>query len=83
MHESDTKPKQSSFLLTCRPLRTTLSRLVRPRELLGLNYAMRLSALTLQMNCQAQEVAALLAAPGDEISSTSEARPTGAPGTSG
>ena len=53
------------------------------RESLGLNYAMRLSALTLQMKCPAQEVATLLAARGDAISSTSEARPTGAPGTSG
>jgi hypothetical protein len=50
---------------------------------LGLNYAMRLSALTLPMKCQAQAVATLLAARGDVISSTSEARPTGAPGTSG
>lgn len=44
---------------------------------------MRLSALTLQMKCQAQEVAMLLAARGDAISSTSDARPTGAPGISG
>jgi len=44
---------------------------------------MRLSALTLQMKCQAQEVATLLAARGDAINATSQARPTGAPGTSG